>query len=58
MEKVGEDIYVKVAYKSFILEKKLYQLNMVESSYIQDHLIVFNILTKFFSMEVKIEWED
>ena len=58
MEKVGEDIYVKVAYKSFILEKKLYQLNMVESSYIQDHLIVFNILTKIFSMEVKIEWED
>ena len=58
MEKVREDIYVKVAYKSFILEKKLYQLNMVESSYIQDHLIVFNILTKFFSMEVKIEWED
>ena len=58
MEKVREDIYVKVAYKSFILEKKLYQLNMVESSYIQDHLIVFNILTKIFSMEVKIEWED
>ena len=58
MEKVREDIYVKVAYKSFIVEKKLHQLNMGESSYIQDHLIAFNILTKFFSMDVKIEWED